>query len=62
MKSIKIEISFEQYQKAVDESPYSLLPDSIVMGCGAYNAKVTEQDNRYFLYYEMGNKEEISND
>lgn len=54
MKSIKIEISFEQYQKAVDESPYSLLPDSIVMGCGAYGAKVKEDDGRYFLYYEMG--------
>lgn len=54
MKSIKIEISFEQYQKAIDESPYSLLPDSIVMGYGAYGAKVKEDDGRYFLYYEMG--------
>ena len=55
MIDVNREISKEEYNKAMDESAYVLIDDSVKMGYGAYGAQVYEKDGKYYLYYRRGN-------
>lgn len=54
MVDVRREITKEEYEKALKEGPYSIIPDSIVMGYGAYSASVTEVNGTYYLSYSRG--------
>ena len=54
MTEVKREITKEEYEKAKNQSPYTLISDSIIMGYGCYGATVYEQDGKYYLRFSMG--------
>ena len=54
MIDVNREITKEEYDKANEKGPYSLIPESIVMGYGVYGAEVYEEDGKYFLSYSRG--------
>lgn len=54
MVNVKREITKEEYEKAIKESPYSLIPENIIMGYGAYSASVSEVNGTYYLTYNRG--------
>ena len=51
MVNVKREITKEEYEKAIKESPYRLIPENIIMGYGAYSASVSEVNGTYYLTY-----------
>lgn len=54
MIDVKREITKEEYEKALKEGAYSLIPNYIIAGYGAYGAKVSKEDDRYILSYSRG--------
>lgn len=50
----EIEITKEEYEKALKGSPYDLIDDSIKMGYGVYGASVVENSGKHFLIYDRG--------
>ncbi len=54
MKEVKWDITKEEFEKAKKEGAYSLIPDDIKNGYGAYRARVTEEDGAFYLEFEMG--------
>ena len=54
MIEVRHEISKEEYDKAQKQGPYSIIPDGIKMGYGAYCAGVYEEDGKYFIRYDQG--------
>lgn len=54
MVSVKREITEEEYKKALEEGPRSIVSESVVMGYGCYGATVSEHDGKYYLSYERG--------
>lgn len=54
MVSVSYEITEEEYNKALEEGPRSLISESIIMGYGVYGASVSEHDGKYYLSYERG--------
>lgn len=55
MVSVNYEISKEDYEKAQEKGPYSIIGDDVKIGYGCYGAKVFEIDGHYYLTYERGN-------
>lgn len=55
MERIKKKITEEEYMVGLSKSPYELIPSDILMGYGAYEAKVYTQGNEYYLSYLTGN-------
>ena len=55
MVHIKLEITKEEYEKAIAKSPYAIVNESILYGYGCYSAKVEEKDGHYYLEYDRGN-------
>lgn len=51
MIDVKREITKEEYEKALKEGPYSLIPQNIIMGYGACSAAVAEVNGEYYLTY-----------
>lgn len=51
MVDVKRQITEEEYKKALEEGPYSLIPENIIMGYGACGATVTEVNGEYYLSY-----------
>ena len=54
MISVKMEITKEEYEKAMKKGAYSIVSESILMGYGCYGAKVSEVDGHYYLEYSRG--------
>lgn len=54
MTNVNREITKQEYDKAKEDSPYSLIPEAIVMGYGVYGAEVYENDGKYYLSYSRG--------
>ena len=54
MRTVKREISKEEYIRAQEGSPYDLISDNLKMGYGVYCAKVYEIDGNYYLTFDMG--------
>lgn len=57
MRNVQVcyEISKEDYEKALKEGAYCLISEAIICGYGAYGAKVTEVEGKYYLSYSRGN-------
>lgn len=54
MVDVSREITKEEYEQAKAENPYSIIPDWVCMGYGAYGAEVSEENGKYFLRYKRG--------
>lgn len=54
MKDVCYEISKEDYEKAQKEGAYSIIGEAILLGYGAYSAKVSQVDDKYYLSYKRG--------
>lgn len=54
MVSVKREITEEEYKKALEEGPRSIVSESVICGYGCYGATVSEHDGKYYLSYERG--------
>ena len=54
MVSVNYEITEEEYKKALEEGPRSIVSESVIMGYGCYGASVSEHDGKYYLSYERG--------
>lgn len=54
MVSVKREITEEEYKKALEEGPRSIVSESVIMGYGCYGATVSEHDGKFYLSYERG--------
>ena len=54
MVSVKREITEEEYKKALEEGPRSIVSESVIQGYGCYGATVSEHDGKYYLSYERG--------
>lgn len=54
MTNVNYEITKEEYDKAVEGSPYDLIGDDVQMGYGAYCARVYEAGGHYYLSYDQG--------
>lgn len=54
VKTVKRKITKEEFDQAKKEGAYSLISETIIMGYGAYGAKVEEEEGEYFLEFEMG--------
>lgn len=54
MVSVSYEITEEEYKKALEDGPLSLVSESVIMGYGCYGASVSEHDGKYFLSYLRG--------
>ena len=53
MKTVTYEISKEEFEKA-DGNPYKIISESVIMGYGCYDAKLTAVDGKYYLSYAIG--------
>ena len=51
---VNYEISKEDYEKALKEGPYSIIGEGIQMGYGAWGARVSQVDGKYYLSYTRG--------
>lgn len=54
MKTIKREITPEDYEKAKAKSADVLVSDAVIMGYGLYGSKVYMEDGKYYLEYIRG--------
>lgn len=54
MVSVKREITEEEYKKALEEGPRSIVSEAVICGYGCYGATVSEYDGKYYLSYERG--------
>ena len=54
MVSVTYEITEEEYKKAQEEGPRSIVSESVIMGYGCYGAAVSEHDGKFYLSYERG--------
>lgn len=54
MVHVTREISKEEYQKALEHGPKSLLSEAIICGYGCYGAEVKEVEGKYYLSYSRG--------
>lgn len=55
MTEVKREITKEEYDRAQEKNAYELISDTILMGYGAYGARVyVGEDGKYYLRYDMG--------
>ena len=54
MVSVKREITEEEYKKALEEGPRSIVSESVIQGYGCYGATVSEHDGKFYLSYERG--------
>ena len=55
MVDVSFEISKDDYDKAQKDGPYSIISEAVICGYGAYGAKVTEVEGKYYLSYSRGN-------
>lgn len=55
MIDVSYEISKEEYEKAQKNGPYSIISEAVICGYGAYGAKVSQVEDKYYLSYSRGN-------
>lgn len=55
MVNVTYEIPKEEYEKAQKDGPYSIISEAVICGYGAYDAKVSQVEDKYYLSYSRGN-------
>ena len=52
IKISKVQITEEQYKKAIDKGAASIIDDNFLRGFGCDDLSVVEEDGSYFLLYK----------